>query len=113
MNPPSIHYYGCLFRGTTQMYSRHDTIAYHETPWSYELDEVLVQDGDLLIGMGHHVRHKDGWTAVVFWDNSLDKRPFAISVFLVAKNWTKDQVLNEARKQWPEVFERAVLAPVR
>ncbi len=107
---PEIHYFGCLKRGQTRLYSKREQLEYHQTPWDYELDETLVQEGDGLIGPGAHVRHKDGWTAVVFWDNSLDKRPFALSVFLVAKYWAKERVLAEAALQWPEVFGRVGFA---
>lgn len=98
ISAPEILFLGCLRKGFTMLHSKREYIQFHETPWGDKLDEVLSTPGTY---------KKDGWTAVSFLDPSMDVRPGAWSAFLVAKDWTAEQILAEAELQWPEVCGRS------
>ncbi len=51
-------------------------------PWSYAVDGQLQPRGIKQQEGLAVVHHKDGWTALAFWDRSQDKRPGCCSVFL-------------------------------
>mgnify|MGYP001549230296 CR=1 FL=1 len=103
---PEILYYGCLRRIGHFLNSKQTNIQFHETPWGYSLDEdAVVQKPDIADGKLYTAK-KDGWTAVGFWDRSVDSRPNSKSIFLVAKDWPTERVMAEAEKQWPEVCGR-------
>lgn len=55
------------------------------------------------------VSHLGGWglTALAFWDNSVDKRGGCNSiVFAPSLTITPEELLAEAQKRFPQVFER-------
>lgn len=52
------------------------------------------------------LHHKDGWTALAFWDRSGDSRGNSNSVFIFEGTWTFDQVLVLAKEHFPESFAR-------
>lgn len=80
-----------------------------QTPW----DDVL--DGGLPPRPGRHMEapnghaalhHKDGWTALAFWDNSVDTRGGSHSTFLFEGIYDFDAALALARQQFPTIFAR-------
>lgn len=52
------------------------------------------------------VHHRDGWTALAFWDRTGDSRGNSCSVFVLEGDLDFDQALAAAGKLFPEVFER-------
>src|SRR6185503_6006072 len=64
------------------------------------------------------VHHKDGWTALAFWDSSVDKRIGCVSVYVAQGEFTFDDMVEMAKtrfaKRWNkmqftvELFERKV-----
>lgn len=50
--------------------------------------------------------HRDGWTAIAFWDRSLDRRPASNSAFFVPGTLTFAQIVRVARYNWPKVWAR-------
>lgn len=79
---------------------------YKDTPWGVALDGGLL-DGERDIPNGTWFeRHKDGWSAVSFWDRSGDERPNSNSAFIVHAEMDGKSILDLARAQWPEVFAR-------
>lgn len=102
---PEILYFGCIGKVGHNLHSKQQHIQFHETPWGYKLDEeipaVEYEPEGLL-----RTFHKDGWTAVAFYDRSVDDRPGSKSIFLVAKDWPTEKVMAAAERQWPEVCGR-------
>lgn len=47
-----------------------------------------------------------GWTAVAFWDRSVDPRGACNSAFLVRGDLTFAQVIRASRHAWPQVWAR-------
>lgn len=52
------------------------------------------------------LHHKDGWTALSFWDRSGDSRPASNSTFLFDGTLTFNEALAAARDHFPALFER-------
>lgn len=52
------------------------------------------------------LHHKDGWTALSFWDRSGDSRGASSSTFLFEATLDFDQALSAARERFPALFER-------
>lgn len=50
--------------------------------------------------------HKSGWTAIAFWDRSVDRRGACNSAFFVRGELTFAQMVRVARHQWPQVWAR-------
>ena len=103
---PELLYFGCLHKAGHHLHSKVRYIQYHETPWGYNLDSALLpQSGPQPEGL-IHFHKRDGWTAVAFWDRSVDVRPGSWSGFIVDRDWTEMELLTAARQAWPEVFAR-------
>lgn len=93
----NIYYFGCWGRVGHHLWTPAATFAKHvEHPWGHG---GLGLDGELAPGFrdprrSHHVDereqvegaaalvHKDGWTALAFWDRSADRRFGSNSTFL-------------------------------
>jgi hypothetical protein len=96
-------------------------------PWGWQVDGWLCP-GTTVDRFGHPhtpihqlegdaaLHHKDGWTALAFWDRSCDARPGCNSVFLIKGEFDFDGAVREARQAFPEVWRRfkfpVQLAPV-
>lgn len=52
------------------------------------------------------LHHKDGWTALAFWDRTGDRRGNSNSVFLFDAHLTFEQAVQLAEERWPELFAR-------
>jgi hypothetical protein len=52
------------------------------------------------------VTRRNGWTALAFWDRSLDQRPGCNSVFFVRGNLTFAQMVWVSRHRWPKIWSR-------
>jgi hypothetical protein len=84
------------------------------TPWGSYPDGTLCPEGLVLRNLGEKsnaqpegkalLHHKDGWTAVGFWDRSGDTRWNSNSNFLVRGTYTFDEMLALAKTQFPGIF---------
>jgi hypothetical protein len=52
------------------------------------------------------LHHRDGWTAISFWDRSGDSRGNSNSTFIFNAELTFDEALAEAHERFPALFER-------
>jgi len=52
------------------------------------------------------VTQRNGWTALAFWDRSLDQRPGCNSAFFVRGNLSFAQMVWVARHRWPTIWSR-------
>jgi len=106
---PEVFYFGFLGSGH-HLYDFHGEDAHREvtTPWGYYIDGKLcpqVKDKYEPQGIAL-LHHKDGWTAIGFWDRSGDTRYGSNSNFLVLGEYTFDEMLALAKAQYPGVFKR-------
>lgn len=88
--------------------------TYEGIPWGHALDAGLLAPGDEYFRCDTTPDGKtkfcqlDGWSAVAFWDRSGgDTRPGCNSVFLTNATIGEVELLDLARRQWPEVWGRA------
>lgn len=76
-----------------------------EIPWGYSLDGGLLKGRSLRQGEAV-VEQRDGWTALSFWDRSVDSRPGSSSTFVFDTLLTPEAALAAAREAFPPIFER-------
>lgn len=76
-----------------------------EIPWGYSLDGGLLKHKSLKQGQAVTER-RDGWTALSFWDYSVDSRPGSSSTFVFDALLGSEEALAAARENFPAVFER-------
>ncbi len=58
------------------------------------------------------VSHRGGWTALAFWDRSVDRRGACNSAFFVRGTLTFAQIVRVARHCWPKIWARFSFAVV-
>lgn len=76
-----------------------------EIPWGYSLDGGLLKGKRLPEGAAV-VEHRDNWTALSFWDCSVDSRPGSCSSFVFDALLSPEEALAAARASFPPIFER-------
>ena len=106
----TIYYFGCHRDAGHHMWrpgmdSMSMRAAAEMQPWGYNIDSGLCPKKTRRQGVA--VRHfKDGWTAIAFWDNTIDDRPGSHSTFLVEGQFSFEQMVEMAREQYPSVWAR-------
>lgn len=89
------------------------------SPWGYpdctlQPHCVQVRDRWEVIGPqieGHALVHrKDGWTALSFWDRSVDKRGNSNSTFMFRGDFDFDTMVALAQEHFPKVWKRFTFA---
>lgn len=108
-SPLRVWFFGCF--GAPGHYLRrpdgHTEWAAGAQPWGWTIDGGLCGGDKYATPDGKtYEHHKDGWTAVAFWDQSGDSRPASNTVFLVNAEATTAEVIAAAREQWPLLFQR-------
>lgn len=110
LGPTDVLYFGCLDQPGHFLHFRQirDRELFDMTPWGTELDSKLLVSAKVPDNPNGVTAlfQRDGWTAVAFWDRSVDSRPGSNSAFLVHALVTKEELLQMARKQWPGVWEQ-------
>lgn len=76
-----------------------------EIPWGYALDGGLLKGKDLEEGEAV-VERRDGWTALSFWDRSVDSRSGSSSTFVFDIDLEPEAALEAAREAFPPIFAR-------
>lgn len=75
-------------------------------PWGLAIDGSLAPLGRNQAQGEALLHHRDGWTAIAFWDRTGDRRMNSNSVFLVNEIVTFDELVDRARREWPDLFNR-------
>ena len=113
---PHVLYFGCL-GGTGHHLWQPPGIGFHAhrvLPWE-SVDATLPPQKNPSKGMysaieapqGHaSLRYKDGWTALAFWDRSVDTRSGSNSNFFVRGDHTFDEMVKIAKDAFPRVWSR-------
>ena len=107
MAKPPIYYFGCIGDSGHYLW-RNDYnrgLDFDVTPWGTDIDTGLCPPGNQPQGLAA-LHHKDGWTALAFWDRSVDKRPGSNSVFLANRVVDFDGMMALARANFPAVIAR-------
>lgn len=82
------------------------TVGPSASPWGFSIDAGLLdQQAPQVEGVAVVVQ-RDGWTAISFWDRSVDTRPGSNAAFLVDELVSGEDLLGRARATFPAVFAR-------
>jgi hypothetical protein len=113
---PKVFYFGCMGKKGHRLYDAdgEDMHRIVTTPWGSYPDGTLCPEGLVLRNLGEAsnaqpegkalLHHKDGWTALGFWDRSGDDRWNSNSNFLVRGTYTFDEMLALAKEQFRGIF---------
>jgi hypothetical protein len=104
------YYFGCFERAGHYMWepggawgprsAPHDFVS----PWGRYPDGILAPKGQSQGVAALH--HKDGWTAISCWDQSVDSRPGSNSTFLLEGTYTFAEGLELATQFFPSIMSR-------
>jgi len=115
--PNEVYYFGCIDDAGHYFWVPPGASLYGRQrpaiPWQDgDLDAKLApgyigpyQSGPQIEGRAK-VHHKNGWTAVAFWDRSVDSRGGSNSVFIVKGTLDFDSAVEQARAAFPKVWGR-------
>lgn len=116
-SPPAtmkILYFGCYKSIGHGLYAKNDkgllltgqdAPRWNSTGFGDTIDTGLLEE--------YHTSYREGFVCYqtgiklvwyCLWDNSIDSRPGSHSTFVTEGIYTKEELLEEAKKQWPEVF---------
>lgn len=112
-----VLYFGCV--GTPGHYLHEgNTILWRNagTPWEPEQLDMTLCPGVVKTSYGHKcehqtegaaaIHHRDGWTAIAFWDRSVDTRKNCNSVFIVEGIHEFDDAKRHAMASYPKIWKR-------
>lgn len=77
-----------------------------EIPWGYGLDSGILKGSRSYEDGRARVEQRDGWTALSFWDHSVDSRPGSCSTFVFDRLLSPEDALAAAREAFPPIFAR-------
>ncbi len=112
---PQVYYYGCWgdkghFLWTPEQDSVRISKMKDATPFGDDIDGVLQKGSGVCSGNGipddAQLHDKDGWTALAFWDRTVDTRPGSCSVFLAEGVHKVEAIKEIARSNFPEIWDR-------
>lgn len=120
-----VYWFGCPsgFRGhgMTKVGASGDPDGFERrNPWGSKIDGGLCpgagRPAPARGGMESHLvaqvegeglwHFKDGWSAIAFWDRSVDSRGNSNSVFIVRGSWSFKEVVEIAKRAFPDVWAR-------
>jgi len=104
-----VFYFGCVETAGHYMHNTH-LRSVHEVgdmPWGpYGQDGKLPPQGGPQVEGQAMLHHKDGWTALSFWDRSVDTRGGCNSNFFFRGTYEFAEVVALARTAFPKVWAR-------
>jgi hypothetical protein len=115
---PKVFYFGFYDGGHRLIDKNGDSFYGNDvsTPWGSHPDATLLEAPLVLRKVDENegmqpegkaiLHHKDGWTALGFWDRSGDSRYNSNSNFLVRGTYTFDEMLALAKEQFHGIFAR-------
>lgn len=130
---PRAYYFGCIDRPGHYLWEsrpqstrepilgtrlqpgiRYISYSLADQPWGSAVDGGLCPGApDLPEGVAKFqpegvakLHHRDGWTALAFWDRSVDARQNSCSVFLFEGHMEWEAVIFRSRELFPAVWAR-------
>ena len=102
-----VLYFGCIGQPGHFMHVAPGRRDYNAaTPWGSTPDGTLCPDGERQVEGIAVLHHKNGWTALSFWDRSVDKRGGCNSNFFADQVLSFDEMVALARERFPQVWSR-------
>lgn len=127
MGNPTLLYFGPLKESGHFMFYENEEQVSHRladtiTPWKSNDIDGTLQPGMILWrdhwisesqhgGRSYHegeavIHHKDGWTALSFWDSTIDTRPGCSSTYLADGSFTFEQMVELAKARFAERWNK-------
>lgn len=103
-----VFFFGCWNRVGHYLHEpggRYADSRHTEHPWGRNVDGVL-QPADSEVEGRCLVHHKDGWTALAFWDRSVDDRGGCCAALIVEGESGFQDMLGVFETRFPEVLAR-------
>lgn len=114
--PVEIYFFGCRNEeGGHYLFDPHMRTRWEKIealPWGWTIDGGLAPGGGVRIGRrpeieGHAaLHHKDGWTALAWWDRSVDKRGACNAGLYANGTFTAEEMLVLGREHFPQIMAR-------
>lgn len=100
-----VLYFGCWDNNTGHclFQSKYNKPSMASIPWK-NIDGGLCP-GSRKEGIAK-IHHCEGWTALAFWDYSIDQRAGSNSVFLAEGTHNFDKMINLTKERFPNIIER-------
>lgn len=92
--------------------TRTRSFDFKEIPWGVKIDTGLLDKTKSQVNGQGVLAHKDGWTALSFWNRIDDKRSGCNSAFIVDREATFDEMVHLARTFFPQIMERLHVAGI-
>ncbi|MCK5611305.1 hypothetical protein KAR91_56065 [Candidatus Pacearchaeota archaeon] len=101
------YYFGC-WDGMSGHYLKDPSgkhIEWDQTPWGIKIDGKLSPTSTRDAGISE-LHTKDNWTALAFWDYSVDGRPGSNSIIFAEGIFKFDEMIQIGKDRFPAVMER-------
>lgn len=99
---------GHHFRGEDGRMLPHDVEI--SLPWGssmgWKIDGGLIPNKNYYAVGVAHVTHEHGWTAISFWDMSVDSRPASHSTYIAEGTFTFEQMVETAKTSFAARWNR-------
>ena len=103
-----IYYYGCNGESGHFLWQPNQITTKRPQdsglPWKH-IDMDLCPQTTPQQGIAK-MHQKEGWTAMAFWDKSIDSRTGSNSVFFYEDLLYFDEMIREFKEHFPEIFNR-------
>lgn len=104
-----VYFFGCYRDGGHYYFDpeTEQSIGRREAPgpWGLLIDGRLAPPNDSTANKAI-VTHKDGWTALSFWDYTIDSRGNSNANFLTRGEYDFAEMIELATEQWPQIMQR-------
>ena len=74
--------------------------------WDGKLQPKGGKYGEALIFYKRRTTDEPMWTAIGFWDSTVDKRPGSCSCFFADSHLSFEDMVADAKEHWPQIFAR-------
>lgn len=104
-----VFYFGCIGQSGHYMHTTHESLVRDvgDMPWGrYGKDGDLPPQKSGQVEGQAMLHHMDGWTALAFWDRSVDTRPGSSSNFFFRGTYDFAETVALARTAFPQVWKR-------
>ena len=102
------YYFGCWDESAGHYLKDENRISIsfynNDLPWE-NFDGKLAPKDTRKAGIAR-LHHKDNWTALSFWDYSIDQRPGSNSIFFAEGTRSFDQMIQISKTSFPKIMER-------
>lgn len=112
VNTPTMFYCGCHGDSGHYLWTEDEATSHSFwklQPWGKGIDgdlQPFARNGYVVPNGAARFTQEHGWSALSWWDNSIDTRPGSHSTFVVEGAYSAEEVLAMARVRFPWVFSR-------